>query len=542
MNENDTQIITRKLVIKPTFSSKNVWHKKVMEFTINDLNTKIENYKEWICNTKKNKKFDEDEKMRRLEKYTSLLANCEQSLKSVNETGVFTQSMVNNYTYSLIKDAMESEARMKNYILSWMFATMIENGVQYMDFKEQKKFINEMIKPAYRVKGSKKGGLFDDVEIKNILSRYGISFSQELTRKVSDSVKNGLLNGKVSLPTFKLNSPFSVAKEHMGFSHDYDSIEELFEHIHEKDCKLYFDFGGRCSPTIARFTIDLGKNRNKDELLCTLMRVYSGEYKYCGSSIQFDKSGKKIVLNLSMEIPVQESDLNEDIVVGVDLGQAIPAVCALNTNSYVRESIGSINDFLKIRTQIQNQRRNLSKQLKFTKGGHGRKKKLQALNRYESRESNFVETYNHMVSNRVVAFALKHHAKYINLESLKGFDASDKVLRNWSYYQLQQYITYKANKYGIIVRKINPCFTSQVCSCCGTWAEGQRKSQSEFVCSNPNCETHKNNRKSINADYNAARNIAKSTLWFDGEVKEKHKEEAAKYYNIPYKKKDKDDE
>lgn len=37
----------------------------------------------------------------------------------------------------------------------------------------------------------------------------------------------------------------------------------------------------------------------------------------------------------------------------------------------------------------------------------------------------------------------------------------------------------------------------------------------------------------INADFNAARNIAKSTLFLDEEVTKKRIEEAAKYYNIP---------
>ena len=55
---------------------------------------------------------------------------------------------------------------------------------------------------------------------------------------------------------------------------------------------------------------------------------------------------------------------------------------------------------------------------------------------------------------------------------LSGFDSSKFILRNWSFYELQQFITYKAAKYGIEVRKINPFHTSQICSCCGHWEEG----------------------------------------------------------------------
>lgn len=44
-------------------------------------------------------------------------------------------------------------------------------------------------------------------------------------------------------------------------------------------------------------------------------------------------------------MPKEIKELDENKVVGVDLGIAIPAVCALNTNSYSRKSIGSADDF-----------------------------------------------------------------------------------------------------------------------------------------------------------------------------------------------------
>jgi transposase len=80
-------------------------------------------------------------------------------------------------------------------------------------------------------------------------------------------------------------------------------------------------------------------------------------------------------------------------------------------------------------------------------------------------------------------------------------------LRNWSYYELQQYITYKADKYGIEVRKITPYHTSQKCSCCGYVDSENRpkdeKGQAYFKCLQ--CGTE------MNADFNAARNISMST-------------------------------
>jgi IS605 OrfB family transposase len=209
-----------------------------------------------------------------------------------------------------------------------------------------------------------------------------------------------------------------------------------------------------------------------------------------------------------MQIPdINKINLNENTVVGVDLGIAIPAVCALNNNNYIRQSIGSKQDFLVIRTKIQSQLRRERKKLVSVKGGHGRNKKLKALERFTAREKNFAKTYNHFVSKNIVDFALKNKAAYINIEKLTkdGFD--DAILRNWSYYQLQQFIEYKAKLNGIVVRKVNPYHTSQNCSHCGYWEEGQRISQSEFKCKSCGLE--------INADFNAARNIAKSTDLID---------------------------
>jgi putative transposase len=97
---------------------------------------------------------------------------------------------------------------------------------------------------------------------------------------------------------------------------------------------------------------------------------------------------------------------------------------------------------------------------------------------------------------------LKNNAKYINLEDLNSDGFNDRILRNWSYYQLQQFIEYKAKMNNIIVRYVNPYHTSQNCSHCGHWEEGQRISQSEFLC--------KSCGYKANADFNASRNIAKS--------------------------------
>lgn len=526
-NEN-TVTITRKYALIPTSSERKEWHKRVYNFTIEDLARKIEYYKD------KSKKEKDKEKK---EEIKNKIKNFEEGLESIQNDGDFTQKMINDYTYNLVRTAMEEEARRKNYILSWIFSEMRLNRVDQMEsLKDKFKFISDTINYAYRKKGSNKGSLFDDTEINSILNAYGIAWNQELTKEIKDLVKNGALEGKVSLTNYKLDSPFTIAKTHFSFDHDYDSFEELCEHIDDSDCKMYMNYGGNCPngdnpASLARFRINLGQGKNRNELKATLLKVYSGEYQYCGSSIMISKN--KIILNLSMKIPKIETELDENTVCGVDLGIAVPAMCALNNNMYERLAIGSADDFLRVRTKHQEQRRRLQKSLKNSNGGHGRKKKLKPLDRMNKAEAHFVETYCHMVSKRVVEFAVKNRAKYINIENLNGYDSSEFILRNWSFYKLQQYITYKAERYGIRVRKINPCFTSQICSVCGNWEPDQRKTQAKFECANEECASHDKYKYGFNADFNAARNIAMSTLFMEtGEVTEKKKEEARKYYGI----------
>lgn len=323
------------------------------------------------------------------------------------------------------------------------------------------------------------------------------SVGMRVKQDIKTAKENGLFKGKCSLTNKKLSSPLIVENRFLSFYHNYKSHNDFLDNLFSDDLEVFLDFVNGI-----KFKVVFGNPHKSHELRCVIQNILEEVYKVQGSSIQFDNTGKKIILNLSMAIPKKRMELDENTVVGVDLGVAIPAVCALNNDEYAREFIGSKDDFLRVRTKMQAQKRRLQKSLKYTSGGHGRNKKLNPLKKFEDYEKNFVQSYSHMVSKNVVDFAVKHNAKYINVEDLEGYRANDFILRNGSYYKLEQYITYKAKIYGIEVRKINPCHTSQICSCCGHWEEGQRIDQSHFKCKSCGVE--------LNADFNAARNIAKS--------------------------------
>ncbi len=266
-----------------------------------------------------------------------------------------------------------------------------------------------------------------------------------------------------------------------------------------------------------RFKLNFGRDRSNNRLIvkrCLKMDAdYDDEYKMCNSSIQMVKrdGSQKFFLLLVVNIPQEHVELNKKVVVGVDLGVNVPAYVATNCTEE-RKAIGDREHFLNTRMQFQRRYKSLQR-LKGTAGGKGRAKKLEPLERLRDAERNWVHTQNHIFSREVVNFAVQTHAATIHIEDLSGFgkdndgnadERKEFVLRNWSYYELQQMIDYKAKIYGIKVAKIRPAYTSKTCSCCGQL--GFREGVT-FICENPDCKQY---GEKVHADYNAARNIANS--------------------------------
>lgn len=397
-----------------------------------------------------------------------------------------------NRVYKYIRDGMYNQNKAYNILISNIYSSIYSG--------KTKEEINDIYKRGQR-KPKESDSEYSLYKFGEIDFPKGMMTQSSIKMAVKNDIKtakeNGLFKGRCSLPNKKLDAPLIVERQQFDFYHNYKNYNDFLENLFADKLEVFMKFVNGIT-----FKVVFGNPHKSHELRCVIQNIFEEVYKVQGSSIQFDKTRKKIILNLSLAIPKKRMELDENTVVGVDLGVAIPAVCALNNDEYAREFIGSKDDFLRVRTRIQNQKRRLQKGLKFTNGGHGRNKKLKPLKKFEDYEKNFVQTYSHMVSKHVVDFAVKHNAKYINVEDLEGYHANDFILRNWSYYKLEQYITYKARIYGIEVRKVNPYHTSQICSCCGHWEEGQRIDQSHFKC--------KSCGSGLNADFNAAKNIAKS--------------------------------
>ena len=190
------------------------------------------------------------------------------------------------------------------------------------------------------------------------------------------------------------------------------------------------------------------------------------------------------------DIP-EDPTLTVSEYVGVDMGIVSIATTSEGT-VYTGERVE------KVRQRFQKTRKNLQ-----SKGTRSSKRILRRMRR---RESFFRRHQNHVISKAIVAVA-KDTARGIGLENLTHIRERTTVRKRqrnrhsgWAFHQLRSFIEYKAKRAGVPVAVVDARNTSRTCSVCGYCDKANRKSQSHFVCLS--CGF------SMNADHNAARNIA----------------------------------
>lgn len=145
----------------------------------------------------------------------------------------------------------------------------------------------------------------------------------------------------------------------------------------------------------------------------------------------------------------------------------------------------------------------------------GTKSAKRVLKRLSGRENRWMADVNHQLSKTLVQ-SYGRDTLFV-IEDLTGVSFDDKnlnrsnqsknQLRSWTFYQLEQFLTYKARLNGSDVLKVPPQYTSQTCSHCGYVLEKHEAltlADREWTC--PKCGTHHDR------DVNAARNILKKAL------------------------------
>lgn len=210
------------------------------------------------------------------------------------------------------------------------------------------------------------------------------------------------------------------------------------------------------------------------------------------SLLRMDKKGGCFFLfTFSKEIDATEqNNSSQNIVLGIDLGVNNLAVCSDGRFYNSAKVKRTKRKFKYLRSKLQ------------SKGTRSAKRLLKKISGQETR---WMKHVNHCVSKDIVS---NFNGDKIVMENLKGIRKQRKgkrmnwVLSNWSFFQLQSFIQYKAEREGIVVDRVKPNYTSKICHRCGKL--GSRSSQGCFSC---HCGL-----TNFNADLNASRNLAHPML------------------------------
>jgi putative transposase len=197
-----------------------------------------------------------------------------------------------------------------------------------------------------------------------------------------------------------------------------------------------------------------------------------------------------LYITQSREAP--NGHMSDGATIGVDLG-----ITKLATDSDGEHFTGAIVHDVRNRYHLRRQRL----QKANTRNAKRR------IRRMGQREARFQKDTNHCISKALVKKAAVSR-KALALEDLSGIRERATVRRehryerhSWAFFQLRQYIAYKAAQAGVLVYFVDPRNTSRTCSACGHCEKATRKSQAEFSCRR--CGF------AANADHNAALNISR---------------------------------
>ena len=334
-------------------------------------------------------------------------------------------------------------------------------------------------------------------EIKGDYAEYGLH-SEILPGLVKEAVQaykkvqKDMMRGSATIPTFKRGQPVPVRSRQIKIL-DKDKLSISLVNKNGGESRGVPKKGNSYSFEVAIAS----KKKYAKEIM---NRFISGRYELCDSRIE--KDGKDVYLQLVYkDTEVKQYAVDKDTILGIDLGISKAVTMAVSGSpKYDFIEGGEIEAFRK-RTEAR--RRSIQNQLRYAsenRKGHGRKTLLKPLEVLSSKIENFKDLTNHRYSKYIVDYAIKNGCGTIQFEDLTGINNASSFLANWSYYDLQTKVEYKAQDAGIEVVMISPKHTSQRCNKCGIIDKENRKSQEMFECIN--CG-HK-----ANADVNAARNIA----------------------------------
>jgi putative transposase len=336
-------------------------------------------------------------------------------------------------------------------------------------FADACEYVNQTVPPTLMNELAMQSLVYHDVR-----DKFGLSAQLAIhaIRRVSGNRKTSKKDGK----PVKGFAPTSATYDARTFS------------FRERDWTVSLTTNdGRERFTLAIGNYQIGLLKGQTPKTATLCRRKDGTY----------------YLNIQLEsTPPEPEETNK--VMGCDLGRTHIVVTSEGDSFSGKEITETRNHYANLRANIQ------QKAAKGTRSSRRRCREL--LKRLSGKEKRFQELVNHTISYRLVIKA-KTNKQIIALEDLTGIrertnqlprSKKERRLSNsWAFFQLREFLAYKAIKHGVKLVLINPRCTSQTCHKCNHIHPIQGKSYrggKSFACGH--CGWHGD------ADLNGSKNIA----------------------------------
>ncbi len=330
-------------------------------------------------------------------------------------------------------------------------------------------YVNQTVPPTLTNELAMQSLVYHDVR-----ARFGLSAQLAIhaIRRVSSNRKTAKKDGK----PVKNFAPTSATYDPRTFS------------FREKDWTVSLTtIDGRERFKLAIGNYQLGLLKGQVPKTATLVKRKDGTY----------------YLNIQLE-SVPPEPIKTDKVLGCDLGRTDIVVTSEGGKFSGKEITRIRNHYAKLRAALQQ---------KATRGTRSTRRRCRALlKRLSGKEKRFQEFVNHTISHRLISRA-KSSSQAIALEDLTGIRERTNSLKrskkeqrlsnSWAFFQLRQFLIYKAIKHGVKILLIDPRHTSQTCHNCNhihpVRGESYRKGK-KFACGHCGYVG--------DADYNGAKNIS----------------------------------
>lgn len=200
--------------------------------------------------------------------------------------------------------------------------------------------------------------------------------------------------------------------------------------------------------------------------------------------VEFFKRDKTWYMSYSFNVKINNAQVNPNSFIGVDRN-SVGNVATIALDNGKTKKLGPCTQGLT--KNFRNRRAKLQSK--------GAKNALKQIKRKQSRR---IKDINHKVSRTIVNLAIKHRSAIVleDLSKISKGKAKRYVQKSqWSFFQLETFIKYKAALHGIPVHFVSASYTSQICNKCGSINKPNGKT---YKCSSCGHVAHRDSNAALN--------------------------------------------